>query len=166
MTSLPPIRKECPPGACVCERERLFDDPAADMRILQLTKEEEKRLIARLESVSSYADLKAMERRLQANLGITLQMGARAREVRTVRGIAIHLQAQPGLCKKTRQTIPAAIRRCLENNPDIAFAVLNDGGLYGGDAQGSLFGDGNDGAVENHGDVEHGGDVDTIDVAD
>ena len=35
-----PIRTECPPGACECDRERLLADPEADMRVLMLTKEE------------------------------------------------------------------------------------------------------------------------------
>jgi hypothetical protein len=38
-----PIRKECPPGACVCNRDALLADPHADLRILQLTQQEEKK---------------------------------------------------------------------------------------------------------------------------
>ncbi len=45
-----PIREECPPGACVCDRERLLCDPQGDIRILRRTKQEEKRLIARIEA--------------------------------------------------------------------------------------------------------------------
>ena len=67
-----PIRQECPPGACMCDRERLLADPAADIRILRLTKEEEKRLVARLESIASLEDLRAMQGRIQAQLGICL----------------------------------------------------------------------------------------------
>ncbi|WP_394792098.1 hypothetical protein [Rhodoferax sp.] len=52
-----PIRKECPPGACVCQRDTLLDDPQADMRILQLSQAEEKKLIARLGALQSLAVL-------------------------------------------------------------------------------------------------------------
>ncbi|MCY0855362.1 hypothetical protein [Cupriavidus sp. D39] len=127
-----PIRKECPPGACTCGREALLDDPQSDMRILRLTQEEEKRLIARLESLSSLSDLKDMERRMHAQLGIVLTIAPSIHEVRTVRGISIQVEEQAGLCRKTKQAIPAAIRRCLETNPDIAYAILNSHDLLDG----------------------------------
>ncbi|ARP92475.1 hypothetical protein CAL14_03225 [Bordetella genomosp. 9] len=120
-----PIREECPPGACVCDRERLLSDPRADVRILKLTKFEEKRLIARIESVRDYADLKHVESRLHEQLGIRLHIVPSANEVRTVRGFNIHLEACPGLCRLTRKSIPAAVRRCLEARPDIAYDILN-----------------------------------------
>lgn len=127
-----PIRKECPPGACTCNRDSLLHDPHGDIRILRLTMEEEKRLIARIESITSYADLKHIEERIQAQLGIELQITPSIHEVRTVRGITIQLAERPGLCRKTRQSIPAAIRRCLEKNPDIAYAILDAHDLLGG----------------------------------
>src|SRR2546422_8419788 len=120
-----PIRKECPPGACTCDRGALLNDPYGDVRVLRLTMEEEKKLIARIENISSYADLMHIEERMQAQLGIVLQITPSIREVRTVRGFSIQLVERPGLCRKTRQSIPAAIRRCLEKNPDIAYAILN-----------------------------------------
>lgn len=126
-----PIRKECPPGACICERDRLLDDPHGDLHILRLTSEEEKRLIARIESISTYEDLRRVEERMQAQLGIVLQITPSIHEVRTVRGFNIQLVEQPGLCRKTRQSIPAAVRRCLERNPDIAYAILNAHDLLG-----------------------------------
>ena len=46
MSASPPLRQPCPPGACVCERERL-EAPGADRRILLLTRQEEQRLAAR-----------------------------------------------------------------------------------------------------------------------
>lgn len=127
-----PIRTECPPGACVCERDALLADPQGDLRILRLTREEEKKLIARIETISSYADLQKIAERMQALLGIDLRITPSSREVRTVRGISIQLAARPGLCKKTRQAIPAAIRRCLDQNPDIVYALLDAHGLLGG----------------------------------
>ena len=127
-----PIRKECPPGACVCDRKALLNDPQADTRILKLTREEESKLIARLEMLSSLADLKKMESRMHEQLGIVLTITPSAREVRTLRGISIQLQEQPGLCRKTRQAIPAAIRRCLEKSPDIAYAILDAHDLLDG----------------------------------
>lgn len=120
-----PIRQECPPGACVCDRERLLNDPQGDLRVLMLTRTEEKKLIARLENISSYADLKHMEERMHAQLGLVLQIAPSTREVRTMRGIVIQLAERPGLCRKIRQSIPAAIRRCLEKNPEIAYAILD-----------------------------------------
>jgi hypothetical protein len=125
-------RKECPPGACVCDRERLLEDPHADIRILRLTREEEKRLIARIESISTYADLKLVAERMQSQLGIVLRITPSVHEVRSVRGIGIQLVERPGLCRKTRQSIPAAVRRCLEKNPDIVYAILDAHDLLGG----------------------------------
>jgi hypothetical protein len=127
-----PIRKECPPGACVCERELLLGDPQADLRILRLTKEEEKRLVERIETIASYAELMRIGQRLEEQLGITVSIAPGPNEVRTVRGFRIELEQRPGLCRKTRQAIPAAIRRCLDTHPDIAFAILNANDLLGG----------------------------------
>jgi hypothetical protein len=127
-----PVRTECPPGACTCERERLMADPQGDLRILRLTREEEKRLVARLESIASYDDLRHMQERLRANLGMVLTIAPATDEVRTIRGgIGIRLAEQPGLCRKTRQAIPAAIRRCLEQKPEIAYAILDAYDLFG-----------------------------------
>ena len=130
-TSTLPIRTECPPGTCVCERESLLSDPSGDMRILLLTRMEEKKLIARIESISSYADLQHMAERMQAQLGIVVRIVPGAREVRTVRGLTIELLERPGLCKKIRQTIPAAIRKCLDRNPEIVYAILDAHDLFG-----------------------------------
>jgi hypothetical protein len=120
-----PIREECPPGACVCDRESLLCNPQADVRVLQLTKAEEKRLVARIEAVRDYADLKHVEGRIYEQLGIRLHIAPGLNEVRTVRGFDIHLEACPGLCRLTRKSIPAAVRRCLDARPDIAFDILN-----------------------------------------
>jgi hypothetical protein len=126
-----PIRKECPPGACTCNRDALLNDPDGDTRILRLTREEEKRLIARIESISTYAELRHIEERMQAQLGIVLRITPGIHEVRTVRGLNIQLAERPGLCRKIRQSIPAAIRRCLEKNPDIVYAILDAHDLLG-----------------------------------
>lgn len=127
-----PIRQECPPGACMCDRDRLLADPAADVRILRLTKEEEKRLVARLENITSLEDLRAMQGRMQAQLGIVVRIIPSDNEVRTSRGIAIQLDEQPGLCRKTRSSIPAAIRRGFDNKPEIVYALLNERDLLNG----------------------------------
>jgi hypothetical protein len=126
-----PIRTECPPGACVCERERLLADPAADLRILKLTRDEEKKLLARIEAISSYADLRKMEQKMLELLGIALRIAPGPNEVKTVRGFSIELGELPGLCRKTKQSIPAAVRRCLDQHPEIAFAILDEFGLFG-----------------------------------
>jgi len=126
-----PIRVECPPGACVCKREALLDDPASDTRILMLTREQERKLIARIERVDSYAELQHVGKQMHEKLGVTLRITPSLREVRTVRGIGIVLEEMPGLCRKTRQEIPAAIRRCLDRHPDIVYAILNAHDLLG-----------------------------------
>ncbi|WP_395400426.1 hypothetical protein ACHMW6_23660 [Pseudoduganella sp. UC29_106] len=127
-----PIRKECPPGACVCERESLLGDPQADLRILRLTKEEEKRLVERIEAIATYAELMRIGQRLEEQLGINVSILPGTNEVRTVRGFQIELEQKPGLCRKTRQAIPAAIRRCLDKHPEIAWAILNANDLLSG----------------------------------
>jgi len=126
-----PIRKQCPPGACVCGRDILSLDPAADLRVLKLTKDEEKKLIAHIDNISSHADLTHLATLLQAQLGIALRITRSAREVRTVRGFTIELIERPGLCRKTRVALPAAIRRCLDRKPEIAFAILDEQDLLG-----------------------------------
>lgn len=126
-----PIREPCPAGACVCGRDALLDEPGSDARILVLTKHEEKRLIARIASVSSYTDLMHVAELMHKQLGIVLQISPGINEVRTMRGFNIQLVERPGLCSKTRQTVPAAIRRCLEQNPEIAFTILNNHDLLG-----------------------------------
>ncbi len=133
MQSFPfPIRTECPPGACVCGRDALLQAPDGDLRILRLTREEEKRLIQRLENLSSLSDLRHMEERMAQQLGIRLSIASSPNEVRSLRGIAILVQEQPGLCRKTRQAIPAAIKKSMEQRPEIAFELLNEKGLFAG----------------------------------
>ena len=116
----------------MCDRDRLLADPAADARILRLTKEDEKRLVARLENITSLEDLRAMQGRMQAQLGIVVRIVPSDNEVRTSRGIAIQLDDQPGLCRKTRSSIPAAIRRGFDNKPEIVYALLNERDLLSG----------------------------------
>ena len=120
-----PIRQPCPPGACTCGRERLHEGPADAQRILLLTRAEEKRLVERLENVKSLDDLAHLQQRLYEQLGIRVRIAPGFNEVRTMRGIQIELQEQPGLCRKTRQALPAAIRRGLERNPQVAFGLLD-----------------------------------------
>lgn len=125
MTAPLPIRSPCPPGACTCDRERLLETPGTDLRILLLTRQEEKRLLDRLENLASLDDLRHMQQRLYDNLGVRLEIAPGFNEVRSMRGIAIHIDELPGMCRKTRQSIPAAIRRGLERNPQIAYTLLN-----------------------------------------
>jgi hypothetical protein len=126
-----PIRVECPPGLCVCERERLLADPQADTRILMLTREQEKKLLDRIERIDSYAQLQHVGKLMFEQLGVELRIAPSAVEVRTVRGLAIVLTERPGLCRKTRQAIPAAIRRCLDKHPEIVYAILDAHDLFG-----------------------------------
>ena len=132
MTALPfPVRVECPPGACVCGRDALLSAPDGDLRILRLTRDEEQRLLRRLETIGSLDDLRHMQTRLAEQLGVQLQIAPGPREVRSLRGITILVQAQPGLCRKTRQAIPDAIRQAMAQRPDIAYALLDADGLFG-----------------------------------
>lgn len=125
MTHPIPLRQPCPPGACICGRERLLDEAGADLSILRLTRQEEKRLLERLENIDSLDDLEHMQRRIYAQLGIRVEIAPGFNEVRSMRGIVIHLDEQPGLCRKTRQAIPAAIRRGLARHPEIAWRLLD-----------------------------------------
>lgn len=125
-----PIRAECPPGACICDRDELLNNPDGDLRILRLTREEEKKLVARIEAITTYADLKHIQERMQDQLGLVLQIKPGIREVRTVRGFDIRVEEKPGLCRKIRQSVPAAVRRCLESNPAIVYAILDAHDLF------------------------------------
>jgi len=95
------------------------------VRILFLTRAEEKRLIDRLENLQSLTDLEHVKRRMFEQLGIRLDIAPGFNEVRTMRGISIQVGELPGLCRKTRASIPAAIRRAMEKRPEIAYELLN-----------------------------------------
>lgn len=125
MTPSVALRSPCPPGACICEREQLLTTPEGDLRIFCLTRQAEKILLERLENVQSLSDLEHMQRRMYEQLGIQVQIEPGFNEVRTMRGISIRIAEQPGLCRKTRQSIPAAIRRALEKRPEIAYKLLD-----------------------------------------
>jgi hypothetical protein len=125
-----PIRKECPPGACACGRDALLDaweqlPEETDIRVLRLTREEEKKLVERIAAISTYEDLGRIEHKLQELLGITLTITPSARGVSTVMGLSIKLAEQPGLCRKTHESLPAAIRRCFRQHPEVVYALLN-----------------------------------------
>ena len=128
-----PLRTECPPGTCVCGRDALLEQPGGDWRILRLTWIEEKKLVERLENLASLTDLRHMQSRLAEQLGVHLSITTSPNEVRSLRGIAIGVQDQPGLCRKTRQAIPAAIKKSLSKRPEIAYALLDEDGLFGTD---------------------------------
>jgi hypothetical protein len=126
-----PIRSECPPGACVCDRDRLLGEPDADLRPLRLTRMEEQKLIDRIESIASYDELKRLQEKIRANLGVELKIVPGPNEVRTLRGIVILLEDRPGLCKKVRQSIPAAVRKVLDRHPQITYDILDAHDLFG-----------------------------------
>ncbi|MGE4406356.1 hypothetical protein [Pseudomonas sp.] len=125
MNSPPPLRQPCPPGTCDCRRDDLQRTPGADARILLLTRHEERRLLERLEGVQSLQELERLQQRMFEQLGIRMRIAPSHNEVRSMRGIAIDFAEQPGLCRKTRQAIPAAIRRGLEQHPEIAYRLLD-----------------------------------------
>ncbi len=125
-----PIRTECPPGGCNCGRDSLLQSPDGDLRVLRLTRDDEKQLLHRLENLNRLSDLKRIEERLVQQLGIRLSISTSRNEVRSLRGITILVHEQIGLCRKTRQAIPVAIKRSLEQQPEIAHEILNVGGLF------------------------------------
>jgi hypothetical protein len=118
----------------VCGRDALLQAPGGDVRILLLTRSEEKKLLARLENISSLQDLRHMQERLEQQLGVRLSITPGPYEVRTLRGLAILVQDQPGLCRKTRQAIPAAIKKSLDQRPEITYELLDESGLFGSPA--------------------------------
>lgn len=126
-----PIRVECPPGACVCGRERLMAEPDADVRPLAIDRKQEQRLLERIERIESYADLQHVQELIRKNIGAELRIAPGPNEVRTLRGIIIVLEEKPGLCKKVRQSVPAALRKRLQEKPEIAYAILDAGNLFG-----------------------------------
>lgn len=127
---MPPLRTECPPGTCICEREQLLSSPDSDMRVLLLTRDEEKRLVQRLERLASLADLRHMQALIHRQLGIVVEVSAGHNEVRSVMGLQINIIPQPGLCRKVRSSIPAAIRRGLTANVHIVYELLDEDSLF------------------------------------
>ena len=129
-----PLRVECPPGACVCDRARVLADPQLDRRPLLITRQQEQNLIDRIGRIDSYADLRHVQQIVYRNVGAELRIAPGPNEVRTTRGIVVVLEDRPGLCKKVRQSVPAAVRRCLAARPEIAWAILDAHDLFGGEA--------------------------------
>ena len=129
MTSSP-IRNPCPPGTCICSRDELLSVPTADLRVLRLTRIEEQRLLERLENIQNLQDLQHMQQRLDEQLGIRLSITPGHNEVRSMRGIGIRVEERPGLCRKIRQSIPAAIRKSLEKRPEIVWRLLDAHDLF------------------------------------
>ena len=115
----------------MCDRDRVLADPQADPRPLALTRLQEQKLIERIERIGSYEDLLHVQALVLKNLGAALRIEPGPNEVRSVRGIIIVLEDKPGLCKKTRQNVPAAVRRCLNARPEIAYALLDAHDLFG-----------------------------------
>jgi hypothetical protein len=115
----------------VCQRQQVLAEPQGDLRPLRLTRQEELRLIERIERVASYAELQHVQRLIQSNVGAELRIAPGPHEVRTVRGIVVVLEDRPGLCKKVRQSVPAAIRRVLDRHPEIIYAILDAHDLFG-----------------------------------
>ena len=117
MSASPPLRQPCPPGACVCERERRR--PARTV-ILLLTRR------GRAAHGRSHWKPCAARKTWNTCCGMEEQLGIRLRiapafgEVRSMRGIRMRFEEQPGLCRKTRQAIPppsAAAWRSARKSP-------------------------------------------------
>ena len=115
----------------MCQRDELLAQPDADLRVLLLTRHEEQRLVERLERVASLADLRHILGLIQRQLGVVVTIAPGPNEVRTLRGVLIHVEPLPGLCRKTRKAIPAAIRRALDARHEIIFELLNENSLFG-----------------------------------
>lgn len=125
MTHPAPIRQPCPPAACTCGHEQLLVSVDGDLRILQLTRHEERKLIERLQTVQSFEALQHLCLRMHQQLGIRVRINPSHHEVRSVRGLVIEFDEQPGLCRKTRDAIPTAIRKALVQRPEIFFRLLD-----------------------------------------
>ncbi|MCM2378632.1 hypothetical protein [Pseudomonas marginalis] len=125
------IRQPCPPALCDCEREQLLGTPSADQRILRLTRQEEKKLLERLENLQSLEDLEHMQRLMYLQLGIRVHVAPGHTEVKSMRGIQIVIDKLPGLCRKTRLSIPAAIRKGMEKRPEVVYRLLDAHDLFG-----------------------------------
>lgn len=123
--NLPLSRTRCPAELCDCQLDSWLSDVRADQRLLLLTRIEERRLLERLERLESLEDLQHMQQRMQAQLGIRVQVEPGFNEVRSMRGIEIEVVPLPGLCRKSRQAIVRSIRRGMERTPQIAWALLN-----------------------------------------
>lgn len=131
------IRQPCPPSACNCGRELLLSSTTSNHAILRLTLMEERKLVERLENPKDLADLEHLQKKMHEQLGIRMQIIPGHGEIRSARGIQILIEEQPGLCRKTRQSLPAAIRRGLTQNPEILYRLLDAHDLLGG--TGGLF---------------------------
>ena len=125
-----PVRRPCPPGVCKCGHQGLLEDIQGDTRILRLTLAEEKKLLNRLEAMRDFEDLQKMQRLMNEQLGIRLKISPGHTEVRSARGLEIRFVNQPGLCRKTKKNIPAAIRRCLTAKPEILYRLLDSFDLF------------------------------------
>ena len=82
-------------------------------------------MLEHLENLESLEHLYRIQQRMEQQLGIRLSVEPGHNEVRSMRGIQVLIDEQPGLCRKTRQAIPTAIRRSLEKRPEIAYNLLN-----------------------------------------
>ena len=81
-------------------------------------------------SLKSLQDLERMQQLMYQQLGIRVQVAPGHTEVKSMRGIQIDIEPFPGLCRKTRQAIPAAIRRGMEKRPEIAYRLLDAHDLF------------------------------------
>ena len=104
---------------------------AGDVRPLAIDRKQEQRLIERIERIDSYDDLRHVQELIRKNIDAELRIEPGPKEVRTLRGIIIVLEEKPGLCKKVRQSVPAAVRKRLQEKPEIAYAILYAGNLFG-----------------------------------
>ncbi len=87
-------------------------------------------MLERLENLGSLGELRQMQERMAQQLGIRLSITPNPRGVHSLRGIVILVHEQPGLCRKTRQAIPAAIKKSMAARPRIAYELLDEGGLF------------------------------------
>ena len=62
---------------------------------------------------------------MEEQLGIRLRIAPAFGEVRSMRGIRMRFEEQPGLCRKTRQAIRRHPPRPGEKRPEVAYALLN-----------------------------------------
>lgn len=133
-----PLRAPCPPALCDCGLAQCLANPGsapvdftpANYPVLHLNRAEELRLIRHLEGLQTLSDLHRTLYKMQEQIGVTVDIPPHQNGVRHVRGLEITVQPQPYLCRKTRQSLPAAIRRAMQQHPQMLYDLLDSSGLF------------------------------------
>ena len=94
-------RTECPPGACVCDRDALLQDPRPTPAAAAHPREKKAPAAAAWSRSPAWLTCAACRDRMDSN-SASADHRPGPNEVRTLRGITILVHEQRGLCRKTR----------------------------------------------------------------